>query len=231
LVANWPSASTAKFASAFVAEDGRTIATSYANGDLDVRPIPDGKKVAHLKLTIRLTGGLLKAAAQSPLLTEADRAKIRDGATELEIGIGANGLHFTRDGARLAAAMPDRSIRIIDLKSGEMRDLDNHRRGVAEALSFSPDGSLLAAVERGEYRALGVYDVASGVRIADISLNASSGPKLARLNAGQGFATVDASGRIGVHPVFQHPIDLIRYLAREFPDELTPEQRRAYFIE
>ena len=34
-----------------------------------------------------------------------------------------------------------------------------------------------------------------------------------------------------VHPVFQDVQDLIAYLAREFPEPLTPRQRRAYFIE
>jgi hypothetical protein len=31
--------------------------------------------------------------------------------------------------------------------------------------------------------------------------------------------------------VFENPQDLIAYLAREFPEPLTPQQRRAFFIE
>jgi len=54
---------------------------------------------------------------------------------------------------------------------------------------------------------------------------------LARLENGQGFATIDRTGRIIVHPMFQNVEDLVAYLKEHFPDQLTPAQRRAFFLE
>ena len=96
---------------------------------------------------------------------------------------------------------------------------------------FSPNGELLAVIEAAEYRALSVYEVATGERLLSVSLGIQVSPRLRRLNNGQGFATLDQSGRILVHPVFENAQDLIAHLAREYPEPLTPAQRRAYFIE
>ena len=64
----------------------------------------------------------------------------------------------------------------------------------------------------------------------DLALNASS-PNLVRLESGHGFATVDKSGRIIVRSTFTIVDDLVAYLKQNFPERLTPEQRRAFFIE
>jgi hypothetical protein len=127
--------------------------------------------------------------------------------------------------------MPDRTIKVFDLAGAESRDMETGRAFVADAIAFSPNGSLLAAVEHGNYQALNVYDVATGARIASISLVYAGIPKLAPLANGRGFATVEQTGRIAVYPLFENPHDLIAYLAREFPERLTPAQRRAYFID
>ena len=180
---------------------------------------------------MRLAGDVLKAAAQSPLLSDQDREKIRRGASELQIPAGANSLVISPDKTSLAVAMPDRTLRIVNLSTGESRALTRPQPLLAVEMDFSPNSKLLAAVERGDFQALYVYDVATGERIAGDSLGSQVSPKLARLENGRGFATVDRTGRIIVHPMFQNVDDLVAYLKEHFPDQLTPAQRRAFFLE
>ena len=85
-------------------------------------------------------------------------------------------------------------------------------------------------MEASDFKVLSVYDVDNGTRIAAISLGNQPGAKLFALANGHGFVTVDTGGRIVVHPVFENPEDFVAYLAKEFPDQLTPAQKRYYFI-
>ncbi len=231
LIADWPKESPVSWHYAFASTDRKLMAMNYANGDLVLRTIPDGRTVRRLKLTMKFSGAQLRLVAQSPVLSDEDRAKIRAGATELEVPAGANRLSISQDTRYLAAAMPNRTIKVVDLGSGEIREMDTGIEGIADAIVFSPSGHLLAAVERGGSSALNVYEVATGQRIASIPLTYQGGPKLARLSSGHGFAALDPTGRIVVDPIFDNPRDLIAYLAREFPEGLTPAQRRAYFVE
>ena len=226
-----PAPAGAKVNSAYVAPDTGLLAISDSKGTLTIKSLPDGRTVGQQRLTIHLSGEDLKAAAGSPLLSAADRAKIEAGATELDVAIGANALMLSPDGKSLAAAMPDRTVQIIDLRSGTHRDLPGGHSALAKGLAFSPDGTLLAVVEQGQYQSLNVYATSTGTRIVSISLNNQTSPQLVRLDDGDGFATIDDRGLLVVHPVFERIPDLIAYLAREFPQGLTPAQRRMYFIE
>jgi WD40 repeat protein len=230
-VISLPAQPPAKATAAYVSPDGGLIAAAWSNGDLEVRSAADTGALLKQTLTMKLGGNVLKAAAQSPLLSEEDREKIRRGATELEVRAGANSLAISPDGGRLAVAMPDRTLRIIDLRTGESRQLTRPQPLLVMEMAFSPNGKLLAAVERGDYQALYIYDLATGERVAGDSLASQVSPKLARLENGHGFATIDKSGRIIVHPMFQDVEDLIAYLKEQFPDGLTPKQRRAFFLE
>ena len=224
---DWPAPAGAKLAAAYLASDGSALAASYSNGDLVVRSLADGSTLARQVVTMRLTGDTLKAAAQSPLLSDEDRARIRAGATELAVKIGANSISLAPGGKRAALAMPDRTIQIADLAGGPARVIRSSQR-IGE-LAFSHDGSLLAAIEGSD---MNVYEAATGDRLVSVALRGQVGPRLRHLANGQGFATMDEkTGLIRVHPVFEDVQDLLRYLAREFPEPLTPEQRRAYFLE
>ena len=231
LVIDWPAPGGAKLSAAYISQDGARIAASYTTGELVVRSLPDGNIVANQIVTVRLSGEALKAAAQSPLLSDDDRAKIRQGAKEIEVRLGANRICLSADGQHIALAMPDRTVQIIDTATGAVRRTKGAQRGVGSDLAFSPNGELLAVVETGEYTALGVYEVSSGDRLISVLLRNQVSPRVHRLVNGEGFATIDRTGTIQVHPIFERTSDLIAYLAREFPDPLTPEQRRMYFIE
>jgi len=224
--------SDAKITAAYLSLHGDLIALCDSKGRLTIQSIADGATVAQYLLTIRLQGSDLKAASDSRLLSVADRAKIRAGATELEVPLGANQLHISPDGTSIAVAMPDRTVRIINFRSGKKSVQLASQRAIAKDLDFSPHGRFLAVIEQGQYTALNVYEAATGMRIASIGLNSQpASPQLVSRDDGHGFITIDKGGRILVHPVFENDQDLIGYLAREFPENLTPAQRRAFFIE
>ena len=231
MVLDWPAPEGHKLTAGYVTRDGGFAAASYANGELVVRALEDGRIHARQVVRTRLRGEALRAAEQSPLLSDDERAQIRRGATEVEVKFGASRIALSADGRHAALAMPDRSVQIVDLFTGNMRPTRTNQRGSAAALEFSPNGALLAVIESSEYQALQVYETASGERLASASLGSQVSPRLRALPDGRGFATIDQSGRILVHPVFESTGDLIAYLAREFPEPLTPAQRRAYFIE
>lgn len=220
----------AAFASANISRDGDRIALCDSKGRLVVYATADAAVIARATLTMHLRGENLRAAAGSSLLSDADRAKISAGATTLDVPAAANLMALSPDGSVLALGMPDRTLRLIDLASGQSRHIAN-RRALAEDLQFSPHGRLLGVIEKSQYESLDVYDTMSGERIASIGLNGQASPRLAALDDGRGFATMDKSGRLIVHPVFEADTDLVAFLVQKFPEMLTPAQRRAYFIE
>jgi hypothetical protein len=196
-----------------------------------VRSLSDGKVLARQTLRIRLSGDALKEASQAGLLSDADRAKLRAGLQTLDVALGPLTMAVSRNAKWLALAAADRSIRLIDLASGAASDPIQLNRRRPQQLAFSPNGAFVAAIETGEYRALNVYRVPTGEQMMSVSLGTQSAPRLHALQNGKGFATIDGGGRISVHPFFQDWRELIAYLGREFPDALTPRQRRMFFID
>src|SRR5262249_30246396 len=71
----------------------------------------------------------------------------RDGAEAAAVRLGArvNDVALTRDGRRIAAALGDGTVRILDVASAtEERRLAGHVQGV-EAVAFAPDGTRAAS--------------------------------------------------------------------------------------
>jgi WD40 repeat protein len=171
-----------------------------------------GDKAGHVEVRALPDGNVLED------LTLADAA-------------AAHRVALANDNIHLAAAMPNGPLKLIDLKTRAVRDIRLYgRNAVVEQLQFSPHGRLLATVERSDFKVLCVYDIEQGARIAAISLGNQSDAKLFALADGHSFVTIDTGGRIVVHPVFENPEDFMAYLAKEFPDQLTPAQKRLYFI-
>jgi hypothetical protein len=128
--------------------------------------------------------------------------------------------------------MPDSSIKIIDLQTDKIRDFAQPRAAIQE-MRFSQTGNLLSVtqINLNGVNALIAYDVASGEPIASLSLGGRAEAKQFALPNGRGFFTIDKTGLIVVHPIFENSQDLTAYLAREFPERLTAQQRHVYFIE
>ena len=203
LVADWP-APAQGMAAGYIADDGTRMAFGDKSGHVIVRSVPDGNVLENVTLP---------------------------GAGKPAAAAAARSIALTKDNVHLAVAMPDGPLKLFDLKTGAVRDIRLYgRNAVVEQMQFSPHGRLLAAVESSNFKVLGVYDVDNGSRIAAISLSNQPGAKLFALANGRGFVTVDTGGRIVVHPVFENSEDFLAYLAKEFPDQLTPAQKRFYFI-
>ena len=130
---------------------------------------------------------MLKAAAQGSWLSAEDRAKIAAGATELEVRVGAVRISLSPDQKRVALALANRTIQIVDLAAGSALTMKGGQRGNAGELDFSRNGSLLAAVETGDYRVMNVYEASTGDRLLSASLAGEVSPRLRHLNNGQGF--------------------------------------------
>ena len=77
------------------------------------------------------------------------------------------GLAFSRDGKLLASAGYDRTVRIWDAGTGQLKHtLQDHSDSVY-GVAFSPDGTLLASA--GADRAVKVWDVATGQRLYSLN--------------------------------------------------------------
>jgi WD40 repeat protein len=219
-------------ASAFMSDDGTRLAVGGWAGDIDIRALPEDKSVKTMTLSTNLSGRRLLAAVQSGKMSAADLAAIRGGASKLDVTLGANTVALSEDQVHFAAGMPYGVLKVFNLQTGSSRDLfPNAANAFIEQMAFSPHGRLIAAIERSEYRVLAIYDVEDGSRLARISLSNQAAPKLFALTNGRGFVTIDNGGRIVVHPVFEKTDDFIGYLSKEFPQPLTPAQKRAFFID
>ena len=121
----------------YVSRDGGLIATSWSNGELEVQKRRPTEKhyLLKQKLAMRLTGNVLQGVAQSPLLSDADREKIRRGATELDVPTGANRLVISDDKVHLAVVLPDRTP--SNLRSCNRQE---RRDGAAATLTPSRHG-------------------------------------------------------------------------------------------
>jgi WD40 repeat protein len=227
-----PLSPPAKLGAVFISEHGEIVAISNSLGDMVVKSTADGRLITRQKLSMTLRDDLLLRAAQTPLLSDDDRTKIRSGAKKMTVEISPKLMAIAPDRKLIAVSMPDSAIKIIDLQTGKIRDFAQPRASIQE-MRFSQNGKLLSVtqVNLNGGSALMAYDVASGDPIASLSLGGQAETRQFTLPNGQGFFTIDKSGLIVVHPIFENPQDLIAYLARKFPERLTPEQHRAYFIE
>ncbi|MEU4549563.1 serine/threonine-protein kinase [Nonomuraea dietziae] len=117
------------------------------------------------------------------------------------LGAGARGLGFSTDGT--VFGWPEGSARMAFWQRGAaqpssapLRDLPPHQE-----LTFSPDGSLVAAVN---FEGMWVYDVASGVVIAAVK-----DPSISHAGFSDGRLLVLSDGRLT-----EYPMDPVRVKAR-----------------
>ena len=95
-----------------------------------------------------------RAAQRGPVLI--------DPAWRTQLATGIDAIAVSRDGALIAAALGDRSIKLLDARGQPKASLEAHE-GKVTALSFSPDGQTL--VSAGEDRQLLAWSVESGEHV------------------------------------------------------------------
>jgi len=96
-------------------------------------------------------------------------AVLVDPLFRVELTGGIDAVAVSPKGDRIAAALGDHSIKLLDPKAAVKASLEGHE-GKVVALAFSPDGSTL--VSAGEDRQLLAWNVESGDRIAKLESDA-----------------------------------------------------------
>lgn len=146
--------------------DGETLATSNANGEIQLWRIGDGQCL----LTCRGHTNWIRSIAFSPngqlLASAADDHTIkiwdaREGTCVRTLGLGIHsfGVKFSPDGKMIATGSDDQTIRVWDIHTGDcIAQLQGHQHWVLK-VDFSPDGQqLISGSADGTVR---IWDVAS----------------------------------------------------------------------
>ncbi len=223
--------SSPPFTYADISKDGRLIAIADKDGRLQVWQSSDGKVIYDSVLQEDLRGVRLAAALNSGKLSPDEMTAVLNGGRQLTKTLAAANLGFSADGKLLAIALPFGFVKILNLETKQMSEILTPQDSAVSELVFSAHNGLLGVHEVGKIEVREVFNVASGERLASISLSGQLEPKTFPLPDGHGFLTIEKFGHIIVNPVFEDDKDFIAYLAREFPEKLTPAQRRAYFLE
>ena len=214
---------------------GKEIVTADVKGNVVWRSGPDRAIVRQWETKGTLRDKLLARWLARGVLSQAQAAAVRAGATSVEVPMSPERFEATKDGTRVAAVLPNGAIKLIARDNDTVIDIPARTDRLVGALKFSPQGRFLAVVDHVEGKwaraMMVVYDTATGQRMFAFNVDPEVVPKLHVLSNGRGFVTVNTIGSILVHPVYDNTADLIAYLAAKFPIPLTPPQRRFFFIE
>jgi WD40 repeat protein len=136
---------------------------------------------------------------------------------------------FSADGTRVVTASADYTARLWDAASGKaLATLEGHRAPVLRA-AFSADGTRVVTTSADHTARL--WDAASGEAVA--TLEGHRGPVYSADFSADGTRVVTASadGTAKIWRVFQTTQELIDYARGIVPRQLTPEQRKQFFLE
>ncbi|MBG1233903.1 toll/interleukin-1 receptor domain-containing protein [Aestuariivirga litoralis] len=214
-----------------ISRDGTRLAIATDDHKLELLQMPEGNVLAKLDLQLDLSGGRLMDAVKAAKLDPKELASVSTGTKHVVKSFDTTAMAFSPDGKQLAIALPFGMIKLLDVATSKMTELPVPRDAQISEMIYSANGALLAVHEFRKTEVLQVYRIATGEQLADISLNEAYKPKIYALPDGHGYLTISETGHVVVNPVFEKDEDFIAYLAREYPDRLTPAQRRAYFLE
>lgn len=161
---------------------------------------------------------------------------IKDGSTIATITDHSDAVTevaFSQDGRLLLTASRDGPVRIWNVPDGTEKAVLRGHRGVKSA-QFSPNGLYVVTVSSQD-RTVRLWAANSGHEIA-VLVSHSGGPnRLAPMRAifnseGNRIAIVSGEEDVRIVRVFQTPKDLINYAKSIVPRELTPCERRRFFL-
>ncbi|WP_348625704.1 WD40 repeat domain-containing protein [Mesorhizobium sp. LNHC221B00] len=180
---------------------------------------PDGQLVAT---------GSLDHTARIWSITEGKNARTLEGHTGAVTAVA-----FSPDGRSLLTASRDGTARIWSVAGGLERVLRGHS-GALDSAEFSPNG-LYVVTASTEDRTVRLWAAQSGRQIAVLSSQDDAtvrrGFTRAAFSAdGTHVAIVSGEKRVSIVRLFQTPKELIEFARRTVPRELTPCERRSFFL-
>ncbi|HEX2915391.1 MAG TPA: hypothetical protein VH186_31810 [Chloroflexia bacterium] len=200
--------------SAAFSPDGKTVVTASEDGTIRTWDAANGKELLQFGMN---KGTIYSVAAQpgGPLLalgTASGTIRLVDRNSGKEIRLlqghsaPVNTLAFSPDGKTLASSSGyeiirdgyyprgEHSVRLWDIESGQEIANFTGNQGIIWALSFSPDGKILACA--GEDRGVNLIDAGTGAKVATLrSANIQSAFALAFSPDGK---TLAAAGEAGI---------------------------------
>jgi WD40 repeat protein len=136
---------------------------------------------------------------------------------------------FSPDGSKVVTASFDRSARLWHAASGrQLALLEGHEAAVGSA-AFSPDGSKVVTASFDCSARL--WDAASGHRLARLRGHEAPVRSAAFSPDGSKVVTASDDHTARVWRVFRTTQELIDYANGIVPRQLTPEQRKQFFLE
>ncbi|MBE1706491.1 MULTISPECIES: winged helix-turn-helix domain-containing protein [Mesorhizobium] len=180
---------------------------------------PDGQLVAT---------GSLDHTARIWSTTEGTSVRTLEGHTGAVTAVA-----FSPDSQSLLTASRDGTARIWSVAGGPERVLRGHS-GALDSAEFSPNG-LYVVTASSEDRTVRLWATQSGRQIAVLASQdeATVRPSLTRAafsSDGTRVAIISGEERVRIVRVFQTPNDLIDFARRTVPRELTPCERRSFFL-
>ncbi|RWI16795.1 MAG: hypothetical protein EOQ94_29670, partial [Mesorhizobium sp.] len=180
---------------------------------------PDGQLVAT---------GSLDQTARIWSTTEGTSVRTLEGHTGAVTAVA-----FSPDGQSLLTASRDGTARIWSVAGGPETVLRGHS-GALDSAEFSPNG-LYVVTASTEDRTVRLWAAQSGRQIAVLGSQDGAifrpGFTRAALSAdGTHVAIVSGETRVSIVRLFQTPKELVEFARRTVPRELTPCERRSFFL-
>ena len=141
---------------------------------------------------------------------------------------------FSQDSQSIVTASRDGTARIWRVKDGAERVILRGEGAIVSSAAFSPNASYVVTASS-QNRTVRLWDASSGQQIAVLADSDKAGVKTALTRAAFSFdgtriAVISGEENVKVIRVFPTPQDLIDYARSAVPRELTPCERKRFFL-